>query len=102
MPRESAVLQAARRLRSGRGPRPPLEEVPRPPLRVVDVALLHGERSDAIRAYIDAKAAWAQATGLIEHHVIVPGPHRAPRERPAAPCVRRGVRGTRCGPAPHA
>jgi alpha-1,6-mannosyltransferase len=40
---------------------------------VVDVALFYGERSGGIRTYIDAKAAWAQSSGLIEHHVIVPG-----------------------------
>jgi alpha-1,6-mannosyltransferase len=43
------------------------------PLRVVDVALFYGERSGGIRTYIDAKAAWAKSSGLIEHHVIVPG-----------------------------
>lgn len=43
------------------------------PLRVADVALLHGERSGAIRTYLEAKAAWARRSGLIEHHVVVPG-----------------------------
>ena len=71
MPRESSVVEAGRRLR---GVRRSLQAVPCAPLRVVDVALFYGERSGGIRTYIDAKAAWAQATGLIEHHVIVPGP----------------------------
>jgi len=75
VPRESAVLEARRRLRaSRRRGGAPLQALARPPLRVVDVALFYGERSGGIRTYIDAKAAWAQASGLIEHHVIVPGP----------------------------
>ncbi len=73
MPRESAVLEAGRRLRGARHSRGPLQALPRPPLRVVDVALFYGERSGGIRTYIDAKAAWAKATGVIDHHVIVPG-----------------------------
>jgi alpha-1,6-mannosyltransferase len=44
-----------------------------PPLRVADVALLYGERTGEIRTYIDARSAWARATGTIEHHLIVPG-----------------------------
>jgi len=67
------VLEARRRLRPGdparRAPRPALQA----PLRVADVALFYGERSGGIRTYLDAKAAWAQAGGLIEHHVVVPG-----------------------------
>jgi alpha-1,6-mannosyltransferase len=77
VPRESAVLDARRRrLRSGgrRAASPSLRALARPPLRVVDVALFYGERSGGIRTYLDAKAAWAQASGLIEHHVVVPGP----------------------------
>jgi len=75
VPRESAVLEAQRRLRvNGRRAGPRLQALVRPPLRVVDVALFYGERSGGIRTYIDAKAAWAQASGLIEHHVVVPGP----------------------------
>jgi len=50
-----------------------LRAVAPPRLRVVDVALFYGERGGGIRTYIDAKAAWARATGAIEHHVIVPG-----------------------------
>ena len=73
MLRESAVLEARRRLRGSGRRAGPVQELPCPPLRVVDVALFYGERSGGIRTYIDAKAAWAQATGLIEHHVIVPG-----------------------------
>ncbi len=75
MPRESAVLEARRRLRRSRLARRATQPVREPPLRVVDVALFYGERSGGIRTYIDAKAAWAQATGLIEHHVVVPGNH---------------------------
>ncbi|MBW3608445.1 MAG: glycosyltransferase [Actinobacteria bacterium] len=37
------------------------------------MALFYGERSGGIRTYLAAKAAWAQKSGLIEHHVIVPG-----------------------------
>jgi alpha-1,6-mannosyltransferase len=76
-PTESAVRDARRRLRTVRRPslRPPGQ--PRPertvPLRVADVALFYGERSGGIRTYIDAKAAWARASGRIDHHVIVPG-----------------------------
>ena len=60
------------------------------PLRVADVALFYGERSGGIRTYLDAKAAWAQASGLIEHHVVVPGrverhEARPPRAAVAAP-----------------
>lgn len=66
MPREAAVREARRRLR-GAGP------LCRAPLRVVDVALFHGERSGGIRTYLEAKAAWARHSGLIEHHVVVPG-----------------------------
>jgi alpha-1,6-mannosyltransferase len=46
----------------------------RAPLRVADVAMLYGERSDAVRAYLDAKARHAVVTGAFEHHVLVPGP----------------------------
>ncbi|MET0602618.1 MAG: glycosyltransferase [Baekduia sp.] len=64
---ELAVLEggAARRTR--------LRAVPEAPLRVADVALLHGERSGGIRTYLDAKAEHAVRTGEIEHHVLVPG-----------------------------
>jgi hypothetical protein len=73
VPREAAVLEAQRDLGRRHHPHRALEALPRPPLRVVDVALFYGERSGGIRTYIDAKVAWAQATGLIEHHVVVPG-----------------------------
>jgi alpha-1,6-mannosyltransferase len=73
VPRELAVVEARRRLHRARRPHAPLREVPRAPLRVADVALFYGERSGGIRTYIDAKAAWAQASGLNDHHVIVPG-----------------------------
>ncbi len=61
-------------IRTVRGrPRTPLRAVTAPRPRVADVALFYGERGGGIRTYIDAKAAWARATGAIEHHVIVPG-----------------------------
>ena len=69
MPREAALREARRGLRSGETPL----AAPRAPLRVADVALLYGERSGGIRTYLEAKAAWAQRSGLIEHHVVVPG-----------------------------
>jgi alpha-1,6-mannosyltransferase len=50
-----------------------LRAVPQPRLRVADVALFYGERGGGIRTYIDARSAWARATGAIDHHVIVPG-----------------------------
>jgi len=74
VPREAAVLEARRRLRQRRGRTPAKPATPLRPLRVADVALFYGERSGGIRTYLDAKAAWAQASGLIDHHVIVPGP----------------------------
>jgi alpha-1,6-mannosyltransferase len=43
------------------------------PLRVVDCALLYGERSDGIRAYLEAKRAFASDCDGIEHHLLVPG-----------------------------
>lgn len=73
MPRESTVIEARRRLRDAAGPRPPAPALRHSPLRVVDVALFHGERSAATRTYLEAKAAWAQRSGLIDHHVVVPG-----------------------------
>ena len=71
VPRESSVLEARRRLRAAHTPRRPPPRVPHAPLRVVDVAVLRGERGAEVRAYLDAKAAWAQASALIEYHVIV-------------------------------
>ncbi|MGH2919975.1 MAG: glycosyltransferase [Solirubrobacteraceae bacterium] len=73
MPRESAVLEARRRLRTRRGADPRPRPAGKRPLRVADVALFYGERSGGIRTYLDAKVAWARATGAIDHHVIVPG-----------------------------
>ena len=64
--------------------RRPLRAVAAPRLRVADVALFYGERSGGIRTYIDAKAAWAQTTGAVEHHVIVPGRRGRHREPPRA------------------
>jgi alpha-1,6-mannosyltransferase len=85
-PRESSVREAARRLHVERRPAEPARRVR---LRVVDVALFYGERSGGIRTYIDAKAAWAQAGGLIEHHVVVPGPaERHDRGRHELPSLR--------------
>lgn len=64
-------------------PRRRLRVVPPPPgrdrLRVVDVALFHTERGGGIRTYLEAKARFAAETGVIEHHLVVPGP--APRHR---------------------
>ena len=98
VPREAAVLEARRRL--DRGGDAGLRAVAAPRLRVADVALFYGERSGGIRTYIDAKAAWAPATGAIEHHVIVPGEARgraqrtahAPRAAVAAPGRMNGYR----------
>ena len=73
MPREPSALQPQRRLRATGHHLRPLEAPPRGPLRVADVALFYGDRGGGIRTYLDAKAAWAAASGLIEHHVIVPG-----------------------------
>lgn len=73
MPRESAVLEAQRRLRGATARRGTAREAGYVPLRVADVALFYGERSGGIRTYLEAKAVWAQSSKLIEHHVIVPG-----------------------------
>jgi alpha-1,6-mannosyltransferase len=42
---------------------------------VVDVALWYGAHSGGIRTYLDAKAAYAEASGDFDHHLIVPGSH---------------------------
>jgi alpha-1,6-mannosyltransferase len=58
------------------------DAAPRERLRVVDVALFHGERSGGIRTYLEAKARFASETRLIEHHLVIPGPalrHRGGR-----------------------
>jgi alpha-1,6-mannosyltransferase len=47
-------------------------------LRIVDVALFYGKRSGGIRAYLDAKAAYAARTGAFEHHLVAPGPAAPP------------------------
>jgi alpha-1,6-mannosyltransferase len=73
VPREASVVEARRRLRSAHRPRRAPQNAQHAPLRVADVALFYGERSGGIRTYLDAKAAWAKASGLIEHHVVVPG-----------------------------
>ncbi len=52
---------------------PALRLVAPPPLRVCDVALFYAPRSGGIRTYLDAKVAYAKATGAFEHHVVVPG-----------------------------
>jgi alpha-1,6-mannosyltransferase len=58
------------------------------PLRVADVALFYGERSGGIRTYVDAKASFARRTGLIEHHVMVPGhPARSSPNRHEMPSL---------------
>ena len=66
------AVPRSRRSASGQS-RAALRAVSAPPLRVADVALFYGERGGGIRTYIDARGAWARATGAIEHHVIVPG-----------------------------
>jgi alpha-1,6-mannosyltransferase len=74
VPREPAVIEAAAAARRyATTPRPPARAMPDAPLRVVDVALFHGDGSGATRAYLEAKAAWADRSGLIDHHVVVPG-----------------------------
>jgi hypothetical protein len=45
--------------------------------------LLRRERGGEIRACVDALAAWARATGKIEHHAIVPGTAAATYRAPA-------------------
>lgn len=52
---------------------PALRLVPQQPLRVCDVALFYAPRSGGIRTYLDAKVAHVAATGVYEHHVVVPG-----------------------------
>lgn len=47
--------------------------VPARRLRIVDVTLFYGERGGGIRTYLDAKAAYALASGAFEHHLVVPG-----------------------------
>ena len=88
VPREAAVLEARRRLRGTATPRRARRAAVRAaPLRVADVALFYGERSGGIRTYLEAKAAWAQRSGLIEHHVIVPGPRERHEARPPRAAV---------------
>src|SRR5918997_1111130 len=70
MPRERPVIAPRRRLRHTRRP----AHGARSALRVADVALVYGERSGGIRTYLDAKAAWAHGSELVDHHVVVPGP----------------------------
>ncbi len=48
-------------------------EPPEPQLVVADVAVFFGERSGGIRTYLHEKERVARATGLFEHHVVVPG-----------------------------
>ena len=47
-------------------------------LRIADVALFYGERSDGIRTYLEAKVEFAARTGAFEHHLVVPGPLAGP------------------------
>jgi alpha-1,6-mannosyltransferase len=58
---------------------PDLRLLPRPRLRVADVALFYGERSGGIRTYLEAKA----ASEVFDHHVITP--HDVPSFRMATP-----------------
>lgn len=73
VPRESSVLEARRRLRGRPRSHGRRRSASAPILRVADVALFYGERSGGIRTYIDAKAAWARETAVIDHHIIIPG-----------------------------
>jgi len=66
----------------GRGA-PALRLVPRPKLRVLDVALFYGERSGGIRTYLDAKRAWVAQSGAYEHRIVTP--HDVPAFRFATP-----------------
>jgi alpha-1,6-mannosyltransferase len=64
--------------RAERRPRPSgavgrLEVLAGRPLRVADVALFYGERSGGIRTYLREKAAFAERTNALDHHVVVPG-----------------------------
>jgi alpha-1,6-mannosyltransferase len=58
--------------RDGTRERPRLRVLPRPPLRVVDVARLPRDRRAGLRAYLEAKARYAAQTGAFEHHVLSP------------------------------
>ena len=42
-------------------------------LVVCDVAMFYAERSGGIRTYLNEKARFAERTGALEHHLIVPG-----------------------------
>lgn len=55
------------------GARPHLRLVASRPLRVVDCALFYGGRSGDVRAYLDAKRAFAADFAGIEHHLLAPG-----------------------------
>ena len=76
--------RSARATTAGPEPQPARLRLVAPPrLRVVDVALFYGDRSGGIRTYLDAKRAWATATGACDHHVITP--HDVPSLRFATP-----------------
>ena len=65
---------------------PALRLVPRRALRVVDVALSRGEHTYGMRAYLEAKRAFARETDRIEHHLL--GPEEAgPRGRDLLPAL---------------
>lgn len=58
---------------AGTARRPALRLVRQPELCVADVAMFYGERSGGIRTYLREKSAYAARSGVLEHHVIVPG-----------------------------
>jgi alpha-1,6-mannosyltransferase len=67
-------LRSAADLHRHSTPQRPLRLVAAPALRVVDVAPFHGERSGAIRTYLEAKRDVLRADPDVDHHVVVPGP----------------------------
>lgn len=64
MPPEPATTAAA--------PDRHLRLVPRRPLRVVDVACFFGDGGTPLRAYLDAKSAFARGREDLEHRLLVP------------------------------
>jgi alpha-1,6-mannosyltransferase len=89
--RREGAAEAPRPVAPGR---PSLHVLPAPPLRVVDVATFYGPRTGGIRSYVDAKARWAADApdGVVDHHVVVPGPReRHDRGRHELPGLRLNV-----------
>jgi alpha-1,6-mannosyltransferase len=65
-------------LAPAQSPPPRLRIVAPPPLRIVDVALCDGERDADMRAYLEAKSAYARTTGRFEHHLLTQAHQRLP------------------------